>query len=1063
MKQKPHAFPIIGNKLKKLPILGFILLLSMTSLGQEITVTGNVKDAEAKQPLPGASVIVYGTNIGQTTDFDGNFSINVPSKESLLIISFMGFKTQEIVVGSQTNIAIGLIPDSQALDEVIVVGYGTKKKINLSGAVATIDAKTIENRPVSSVGVALQGTIGNLNIVPGSGRATDAPSINIRGFGTLSGGGSPLILVDNVAVNEEEVSRLNPNDIENVTVLKDAASAAVYGARAAFGVVLITTKSVKSGVVKKPVININSFSTVRVIANVPEPLTDPYINVYYKNIMAKPWYNLFDQAAHDEALDRSLNPGVYPDAILKPGDENWTYYGTTNWFDEVYNKTSYSKNVNGSVTGASENVRYYVSGQYYNQEGALKYGNDILDRVNLRSKIDVDLTPWLELNTNISYVHNEYDSPVGEIDSPWTGAWLFFHNTNRTPTLDIPINPDGSWTREGAGLMGRLQDGGRTNEESNEIQYTTGLKAKFLDNDLTVNFNYSSRTESRYTKSFQIPVEYKTGPDNYRYTDAGSSWVSERNGRSKYNVLNAFANYNKTLGDHQISGMVGASREFNQWGYNSLRRTGLLNYSIPSIKLATDDPTVDTGSAEWAINSLFYRVGYIYKSRYIIELVNRHDFSSRFGEGRREATSPSGSIAWIASNESFLSGIKPIVSHLKFRASYGVLGNQNVGEYSYIPGMNTYTVSQILDGAQPLGINPPNLIDGNITWEEVRTGNIGVDLNFLNNKLTTSFDIYNRETIGMLTKGQSLPGVLGAAVPVQNAADLETKGFELAVGWRSKIELGGSPFNYSARFILSDNNTYITKFENPTGLLDDNYVGMELGEIWGLTNAPRFFQTQEEIDFHADQTTVTGYPGTRPIEPGDVKFEDLNGDGFVDWGDWTLDDHGDYTIIGNNRDHYSFSIDLSASWKGFDIRTYLQGVGKKDYYPSAGSHYFWGIYSQPWTNIYKEHLDNWTPENRDAYFPRLKSYTAEFGRDLGIPQTKYLQNAAYMRMKNLTIGYTIPEITTSKIGIDKLRFYFSGENLFEITQLVKRLDPEALDGRVYPFQRSYSLGLNVSF
>ena len=1039
--------PPVQKIIKQIPV-------STKVIQNQIEITGNVTD-EDRNPLPGVNIIIIGTTIGTETDLDGNYTINA-TKGDVLSFSYVGMETYKVTVGLINKINVILKADaSSVLEEVVVVGYGTKKKINLSGAVGTVEAKTIENRPVSSVGVALQGTIGNLNITPGSGRATDAPSINVRGFGTLSGGGSPLILIDNVAISEREASGLNPNDIESVSVLKDAASAAIYGARAAFGVVLITTKSAKKGV-SKPVININTFAMTKVIANVPKPITDPYINVYYKNIMAQPWYSLYDQAAHDEAKDRSLNPGNYPDAILKPGEEYWTYYGTTNWFDEVYSKSSYSQNVNGSVSGASEKVRYYFSGQYYKQEGALKYGNDVLDRLNLRSKIDIDLTSWLELNTNMSYVRSEYDEPV-------SGGWGFFHNTNRTNTLNIPKNPDGSWTSSGANLMGKLQDGGRSKSEDNVFQYTAGLKAKFLNNDLIVNLNYSARVGSNYTKAFQVPVEYKTGPEHYGYTNGGSSWVRESNGRSHYNVINAFVNYNKTLGDHQISGMVGASREYNQWGSNWLRKTGLLNTNLPSIGLAVDDPTVGTGSAEWAINSLFYRVGYIYKSRYIIELVNRHDSSSKFAEDRREAMSPSGSIAWIASKESFLGFMNPVVSHLKFRASYGILGNQNVGEYSYIPSMRTYTVSQILDGKQPLGINPPSLIDAGITWEEVRTANFGVDINFFKNRLTSSFDYYNRETIGMLTKGQSLPGVLGAAVPVQNAADLETKGFELAIGWNDSFELGNSPFNYAARIILSDNNTYITKFENDTGYLGDHYVGKELGEIWGLTNAPSFFQTQEEIDLHADQSAVTGYLGTRPIEPGDLKFEDLNGDGFVNWGDWTLDDHGDYSIIGNNRDHYSFSVDLSANWKGFDIRTFMQGVGKKDYYPGSGSHYFWGVYAQPWSNVYEAHLDNWTPENRNAYFPRLKSYTAEVGRDLGIAQTKYLQNAAYMRMKNLTIGYTIPQTTTKKAGIDRLRFYFSGENLFEVTELAKRLDPEALDGRVYPFQRSYAIGVNVSF
>jgi len=1021
---------------------------------EQYEITGTIVDTD-NLPLGGASILIKGTTNGVATDFDGNFSIEVVKGDEL-VISYLGFKTKEITITDQIHLDI-ILESSNELEEVVVVGYGVKKKINLSGAVGVVDSKIIENRPVNSVAAALQGSIGNLNIAPGSGRATDAPAINVRGFGTLSGGGNPLILVDNVAVSEQEVSWLNPNDIESVSVLKDAASAAIYGARAAFGVVLITTKSAKEGDVNKPKITVNGYNTIRSIRRLPKLITDPYTVMSYKNVMAKPWYNLYNQDHLDYAQMRSDDPSIPAVVLNEQNKEYWMYYGTTDWMSEAYKNSSYSQNVNTTISGASDNVRYYLSGQFFNQEGAFKYGEDVLTRANLRAKLDIDLTPWLAVNSNISYMHSRYEEPVD-------GTWSYFHGINRIPTLSVPKNPDGSWTQDGAWAFGRLSDGGRRKEDRSFVQLTTGLKATPLkDEALSLNVDFSSKTMNSYTKSFRVPVEYKLGPTVVKELNNGNSSVGEINSRDSYFVFNGYVDYTKSFGNHEVQGLLGVSREFNRFGNNAINRGGLLNYSIPSVDLAIDDPTVETDTREWAINSMFYRLNYTFKSKYILEFNAREDYSSRFAEGSRKAFTPSGSVAWIVSNEPFFKDAVPLANHLKLRGSYGTLGNQNVGEYSYIPNMGSGRTSVILDGAQPVYMSPPGLVDANITWEEVTTTNYGVDINFMNNKLTTSFDLYRRETVGMLTKGQSLPGVLGAPVPVQNAADLKTKGFELGLAYRNSFQLGANPLNFSARFVLSDNRTLITKFENPTGTLDDFYVGKELGEIWGLTNAPSFFQTQEEIDNHADQTAVTSYPGTRPIEPGDLKFEDLNGDGYVNWGDWTLEDHGDYKVIGNNNNRYSYSLDLSGDYKGFDFRAYMQGVAKRDYYPGPGQHYFWGIYAQPWSNIYAAHLDNWSVENRDAYFPRLKSYIAETGRDLGISQTKYLQNAAYFRMKNITIGYSIPKKAANKAGMDKLRFYVSGEDIFELTKLVKRLDPEGLDGRSYPFQRAYSLGVNIMF
>jgi len=389
----------------------------------------------------------------------------------------------------------------------------------------------------------------------------------------------------------------------------------------------------------------------------------------------------------------------------------------------------------------------------------------------------------------------------------------------------------------------------------------------------------------------------------------------------------------------------------------------------------------------------------------------------------------------------------------------GALGNQDVSYYEYIASMGSSEQQLLINGIKPMGVTPSGLVSNSLTWEKVYTKNIGLDLNFFNNRLTFSGDIYRRDTKDMLTKGKTLPSVLGALEPRINAADMKTEGWEISLGWRDLFNLGNKPFSYNVKFILSDNRSFITRFDNPTGNLDDWYEGCEIGEIWGLVTEG-FFKDQADIDNHADQWDVTSYPGDRPIEPGDLKYKDLDNNGKINNGSWTVNDPGDYKVIGNNASRYNYGADFTAEWNGLDFRVLLQGVGKKDWYPE--SHYFFGIYRAPWGNVLENNLDHWTPENTDAYFPRLKSYIAEGGKDLAINQTRYLQNAAYLRIKNITIGYTLPKKFTMKAKLERVRLYLTGDNIFEFTKLSKNYDPEIL-GTSHPMQRLFTFGLNLSF
>jgi len=457
-------------------------------------------------------------------------------------------------------------------------------------------------------------------------------------------------------------------------------------------------------------------------------------------------------------------------------------------------------------------------------------------------------------------------------------------------------------------------------------------------------------------------------------------------------------------------------------------------------------------------------LNYIFDNKYILELNGRYDGTSRFPSDDRWGFFPSASAAWVVTGENFF---KPVAESigldlLKLRASYGSLGNQDVDSYLYIPSMASGQIDQILDGKRPIQVLPPGAVAPSLTWEKVSTINFGGDVSFLKNRFDLSFDAYTRYTEGMLTKGKTLPGPFGVNEPKVNAADLKTKGWEIRLGWKDGFMLAESQFYYNIGFNMGDSRSYITRFDNPNGLLSDHYVGKEIGEIWGL-ETEGFFQNKEELANHADQTAVgaddTGYK----FDVGDLKFKDLNGDGKIDKGKNTLADHGDQKIIGNNRARYQYGIDLNAGWKGFDVRVFFQGVGKRDWYPGPSNHYFWGVYAQPWANVQVHNLDHWTPETPDAYFPRVKAYIAEDATELGNPQTKYLQDASYLRLKNLTLGYTLPKTLTNRIKLDKLRLYFSAENIFDVSHIKANLDPEGLDGKVYPFQKTFSFGLNLNF
>jgi TonB-linked SusC/RagA family outer membrane protein len=1020
-------------------------------------LTGSVTD-DRGEPIIGANVVEKGTTNGTITDIDGRFSISA-GEQAILQISYIGYVNQEIVVKGRASLSVILKEDSQTLNEVVVVGYGTQKKVNLSGAVESVSARKLESRSTNNIGLALQGVVPNLTIDPGSGQANATPSYNIRGMTSLNGG-SPLIIVDGVPTDPADFSRMNTADIENLSVIKDASSAAIYGARAAYGVILVTTKKGKTD---KLTIQFNNNFNIRTPGRMPEVVLDPYIQASYKLIMGQPWYTLYDEQdlayAKQRSEDRSL-PEVIPH-FKDP--ERWRYFGATDWYKEVFRNTGTSNSHNINISGMTKNVSYYLATEYYNEKGLLRYNTDDYDKVNIRSHIEYKPYEWLSVGNNTSLQYHIYNRPHN------FESWTF--STMHSISSLYPVkNPDDTWTTPMYGgtiignLVGTLQNGG----QAKTTQYTTQTQfdgAVSLLKDvwkIKADFTakYASNKENTWDSDKNIPsrsgpnlpVEYY-GWDNFAQV---STW------NKLYTMTNVYSDFSTKMDKHSLSVLAGFSQEYERYEYVWNRRKDLISDAYPTPQLAVGEMTIHENVYEWAIRSGFFRLNYILNDRYIFEVNGRYDGTSRFPKKDRFGFFPSFSGAWIVSEESFFKPLKDMVTHSKIRLSYGTLGNQDVNYYQYISEMTAGKVNVLLNGERPMGIYTSDLVSNSLTWEKVYTMNLGLDVTIWNNKLAFSGDIYRRDTKDMLMKGKTLPNVLGTDEPKINAADLTTNGWEFSLMWNDHVSLQGKRLNYSARFILSDSRSHITKFDNPTGYLNDYYEGQELGEIWGM-ETEGFFVNQADIDSHANQWEVTSYPGDRPLEPGDLKYKDLNGDGKINKGSWTKDDPGDFKVIGNSSNRYNFGIDLGADCYGFDIRMLLQGVGKKDWYPSGFK--FFGLYTAPWANVLKNTLDHWTPENPNAYFPRLKSYIAEGGGggDLSIPQTRYLQNAAYMRMKNITIGYTIPPHVLDPTVFSNIRVYLSGENLFEITKLSKNYDPEGLNNNTHPFQRTYSIGLNVTF
>lgn len=1078
-------------KLKNKQLLLFVSCMSLVSFspvmasglsvnfefakGQQKEINGKVYDA-AGVPLSGVTIINLQSQASTQSSEDGSFSISA-EKGQRIRFSFLGFISQELTVQDQADVTIRLEPDNTALDEVVVVGYGTQKKANLTGAVDQVGSEVFEGRPLANVSQMLQGAVPNLNITPADGKPTRAPGFNIRGTTSIGQGGGALILIDGV---EGDPSILNPNDIESVSVLKDASSAAIYGSRGTFGVVLITTKRAKEG---RSTINYSGGLTSQKPTTLPDFVTDGYTyaerffeayNAWnnYSSIPSKLNKTQIFTLDWLEEFKKRKESGNTEEVTVNSNGE-YVYYGNEDYYGALIKDNTFVQDHNLSASGTSGKIDYFLSGRLFDNKGLYRYNTDTYKSYNTRAKAGLQVTDWLRVENNIDYAFMKYHDPstAGEGGNIWRNIADEGH-----PSSPI-YNPDGSFSFSAAYTLGDFIYGKNgTDFEKKDLRNTTSFSTKFFNNTFRIKGDLTFRNRDYGSTRVRVPVPYsvkegviiplKTGMNDNIYQ------VAQEN---NYLFTNLYGEYENTFAEnHYFKGLIGYNYEQQRYNATYITKNGLLTENTENINLALGDAVQATaGYNRYRLAGLFFRVNYIFKDRYLFEANGRYDGSSKFPTNEQWAFFPSVSAGWRVSQEPFWTVSPNAISEFKIRGSYGSLGNGNISPYSFLDIYNISTSGRVLNGMKNMYTSVPGVIPDNLTWETARTANIGVDLTFLNNKLTFTGDMYRRETLNMYTVGQQLPEIFGATSPKGNYADMTTSGFELTLAYNDRFQIGAKELGFGLKATLADYRSTIDRYNNETGNLGDYYAGKRYGEIWGYTTQG-LFSSQEEIDGAPKQTLIKS-SNSGKIYPGDIRFADIDGNGVIDYGSNTLNDHGDLSIIGNEEPRYIYGFNLNLDYSNVYFSAFIQGVGKQDWYPSNES-IFWGQYNRPYNNLPTWHLDNyWTEDNKGAYFPRYAGYNTSLKQTT---QTRYLQNAAYVRLKNIQLGYSFPHSFVSKLKLQGLRAGLSAENLWTWSPLYKNTkdidvanignsDPDigtgSGDGFNYPTMRSVSFNLSINF
>ena len=1073
-----------------------------------MTISGTVKD-ENGAPLVGANVMERSTTRGIVTDIDGKFTLKV-APGSTIIFSYLGYSTVEQKAAS--NMDIVLKEDNALLDELVVVGYGQQKRANLTGAVSTVNVdKDLVAKPQMDVAKSLQGIVPGLSVINTQGGIDAQPTLTIRGVGTLSNNetSSPYIIVDGIPT--EDLTLINPNDIESVSVLKDAASTSIYGSRAAFGVILITTKGGAKDKVSVNYTNNFSWGTPSILpdyADVPsqleammevnrnagtsnpelfgmyfnQPISAPGTDLNGKTMidLAKLWQQQHGYKKDDQY--RNLRPyqslSDVGDYYLDPATGKALFYADWDVVGINYRDWTPSQSHNINVNGTSGRTSYYLSFGYDKKEGVLAANPDELHRYNVTANIQSGVTDWLTVGARFQYTDRTYTKP-NPTETPYQYMWRwgsFFYPYGMIDGVDL---------RSPYALLKAAAD----DETHTKFTRMTGyLKANIIDG-LTLNADYTYTNRNVFVDEVRSPVY---GYNTWGTVDAPSMYNSASYvyQDSRYNnrwALNVYANYEFNFGKHNFNVMAGGNAEGGTYRMHYSQRRDLTNVNLPELNLASGEQLVGSEHSHWGTAGYFARINYNWNEIWLLELNGRIDGSSSFPANDRWAFFPSGSVGYRFSQEKYFEPLRDIISNGKLRASFGEIGNEAVGDNMYIQTIGNPSNSYWLDakGSRLTMYDLPKMVSETLTWERIQTADIGLDLGFFNNSLNVTFDWYQRKTLDMLAPGTVLPDVLGADAPYGNNGSLRTRGWELSASWNKQF----GDFNVYVSGNVSDFKTVVTEWNNPTGILSDYFSGKVYGDIYGL-ETDRLF-TEDDFTWDA-QGNRTGYApgvanqdglvgsGNFQYSPGDTKYKDLNNDGKIDGGKGTTSDMGDLKVIGNSTPRFQYGFRLGGSWKGIDIDMYFQGVGKWSQW-STGA--FVMPFSRGADGIYENQMDYWTPDNTDAWWPRLYPGNGVSGTVSGVatgaynfyPQSKYLIDRSYLRFKNLTVGYTLPQNLTKKWYIEKLRVYFTAENLCElINNSFAPVDPEIDSsevsgngngtwGRITPMMRTISCGLQLTF
>ena len=1010
-----------------------------------LAVTGTVTDSNG-EPVIGATVSATNAakNINTVTDTHGQFSIRVKSGTQLRF-NYIGCSEAAYTVKKEGNISIVLHENTTGLDEVVVVAYGTQKKINLTGAVSMVKGDVLENRPVTSVGKGLQGELPGVSIINSTGKPGTSPSIVIRGVSTINSSTAPLILIDGVAGGD--INLLNPDDIASVSVLKDAASASIYGARAANGVILVTTKTGKAN--EQPTLTYSGYVGWQTPTRLPKLVNGRQFMELSNEAMQAAGYS----APYNASAFQKYDSGNYPND-----------YSNTDWIDQIYKKTALQTNHELSVRGGSNKSSYAMSYGYLNQDGLIVGDGYKSHRHNARINLTTRVFDRLKINGNLSYID------FARQDIGYSGTSGVFRLAQRISPL-LPVkwqhqNPDGTWSNTDWYAFGTVKN-------PVDVAYNSGFERRNtrvfngivnaglnLMKGLDLNGQYSVNYYSRETNEFNPAMLqfFQDGTPSPNNTKA-KNFVSKEQENNFTQSLQTTLNFNRVFArKHDVALLLGYSQEWETHSPLSGSRKNILIDGVQMLSSGTEDITNSGNEYAWALRSYFGRINYVYDSRYLFEANMRIDGTSRFAKENRWGYFPSFSTGWNFSREQFMKWADAVLSAGKIRLSWGELGNQNVGSYyPYLTPIERVEKSYPIGGTNNVGFKQLSLGNYGIKWETIRMLNIGIDLSFLNNRLTTTFEWYKKNNVNALVRPvyPSLVGITKVGnLPFENIGEVENKGWEWWIQWRDKI----GEVSYSAAFNISDSRNKIKNLGKSAPSLTD-YIrkeGEPIDAFYGyLTDGLAQISDFKGVDGHGKYIQpkfATPVDAAGIVQPGDIKYRDLNGDNVID--------EKDKVVFGDQDPHYLLSFKGSVAWRNFDFSFYMQGVAKwNGYLSDEARHCFINDYSVPKV----EHLDRWTPTNPGAKYPRL--YQAQTHNLLF--SDYWMEDASYLRMKNVQLGYTVPKTLLGllHLPLKVLKMYFSVDNLFTITNYFGAYDPEVRtsSGDAYPQVKTFTFGLRATF